>query len=317
MSTYRHSLPQVQDNVFLTDGGMETTLIFHDGMDLPHFASFVLLATEQGREQLRAYYRRYLALAVRHRVGFILDTPTWRANPDWGALLGYGPAELAAVNRAAVELMGALRREFETPATPCVISGMIGPRGDGYRAGHADAAAAEDYHAAQVATFAASEADMVAAYTLTTVEEAIGIARAARAHAIPCAISFTVEQDGQLVTGRALRDAIEAVDDATNGAPAYYMVNCAHPSHFAGTLDEAGAWRARILGVRANASTQSHAELDAAGTLDDGDPADIGRRYRALRQTRCQRCGCWAAAAAPIIAMSPRSAKRVCDRCQG
>ena len=285
MSTYRHKLPQVQNEIFLTDGGMETTLIFHDAVELPHFASFVLLATEQGKEQLRAYYRRYLALAARHRVGFILDTPTWRANPDWGALLDYGPAELAVANLAAVDLMAALRREFETPKTPCVISGMIGPCGDGYRAGRADAAAAADYHAVQIATFAASEADMVAAYTLTTVEEAIGIARAARAHAIPCAISFTVEQDGRLVTGPTLREAVEAADEATGGAPAYYMVNCAHPSHFAGTLDEAGAWRGRILGVRANASTQSHAELDAAETLDAGDPADFGRRCLALRQT--------------------------------
>jgi homocysteine S-methyltransferase len=285
MAQCRGGLPQLKGGTFLSDGGMETTLIFHDGVDLPHFASFVLLTSIEGQQRLRDYYLRYLRIAREHGTGFILDTATWRANPDWGEKLGYGPEALAAVNEDAVGLIAALRDEFETPEMPCVLSVAIGPRGDGYKAGLMDAAEAEAYHAAQIATAATTEADMVSAYTLTNVDEAIGIARAAKAHGMPCAISFTLETDGRLVTGRTLQDAVETVDAATGGSPAYFMVNCAHPTHFAGTFDGGGDWQSRILGVKANASTKSHAELDESETLDAGDPADLGRRYRALRKT--------------------------------
>lgn len=284
MAKYRDALPQISNGAFLCDGGMETTLIFHEGVELPCFASFVLLADSEGRRLLERYYIRYLDIARRYGAGFILDTPTWRANADWGARLGYGPEALAAINKDAVAFLAELRDRFETPATPCVVSTVIGPRGDGYKAGMMTAAEAEDYHAAQIASVVDTEADMISAYTLTNVDEAIGIARAAKAHAMPCSISFTVETDGRLVTGRTLRDAVETVDAATNGSVAYFMVNCAHPTHFYGSL-EGGAWRDRILGVRANASTKSHAELDQSETLDSGDPQDLGRRYRALRET--------------------------------
>jgi len=284
MPRYRNALPQLGDRIFLSDGGMETTLIFHEGQDLPHFASFVLTGTPEGRQRLADYYQRYLAIARRHGTGFILDTATWRANPDWGARLGYDQEALAAANREAVDLIAALRPDFETAATPCVLSGAIGPRGDGYKAGVMEADEAEDYHGEQIGVFAGTEADMVSAYTLTQADEAIGIVRAAKAHGIPCAISFTLETDGRLVTGRSLREAIETVDAATDGYTAYYMVNCAHPSHFDASFAAPGAWCDRILGVKANASTRSHAELDESETLDEGDPADLGRRYAGLRR---------------------------------
>ncbi|TIX75701.1 MAG: homocysteine methyltransferase, partial [Mesorhizobium sp.] len=201
MAKYRQNLPQLANRTFLSDGGMETTLIFHEGLDLPHFASFTLMATPEGRQKLKEYYVRYLTIARRSGTGFILDTPTWRANPDWGTLLGYGPEALRAVNEASIELLLDLRNEFETAETPCVISGAIGPRGDGYKAGKMDANEAEAYHAVQIESFARTEADMVSAYTLTNFKEAIGVARAAKVHAMPCMISFTVETDGKLVTG--------------------------------------------------------------------------------------------------------------------
>ncbi|CAN5411177.1 homocysteine S-methyltransferase family protein [soil metagenome] len=282
MAKYRHHLPQLDRGLFLSDGGMETTFIFHDGVDLPHFASFVLLADEEGRTRLTAYYERYLAIARALNVGFILDSATWRANPDWGAKLGYDTPGLEAIDADAITLLEALRAKWETGATPCVISGAIGPRGDGYKAGHMDADEAEAYHGAQIASFAASQADMVSAYTLTTINEALGIARAARDNAMPCAISFTVETDGKLASGPTLRDAIETVDDETDGYPAYYMINCAHPTHFEGALERGESWLSRVYGVKANASAKSHAELDESTTLDAGDPADLGRRYRAL-----------------------------------
>ena len=283
MAKYRQNLPQLANRTFLSDGGMETTLIFHEGLDLPHFASFTLMATPEGRQKLKEYYVRYLTIARRGGTGFILDTPTWRANPDWGTLLGYGPEALRAVNETSIELLLDLRKEFETAETPCVISGAIGPRGDGYKAGKMDANEAEAYHAAQIESFARTEADMVAAYTLTNFNEAIGVARAARAHAMPCMISFTVETDGKLVTGMALGEAIYRVDDATDCAPVYYMINCAHPTHFMQALKKGEKWLDRVYGVKANASAKSHAELDESTTLDAGDPDDLGRRYSGLR----------------------------------
>jgi homocysteine S-methyltransferase len=282
MAKYRANLPQVTGGTFLSDGGMETTFIFHEGMELPHFASFVLLAHNQGRQRLKNYYVRYLMLSRKYGVGLILDTRTWRANADWGTKLGYGPQALGLVTKDAVGLVAELRNQFETPSTPCVISVAIGPRGDGYKAGLMDIAQAEAYHTAQIASAEDSEADMVTAYTLTNVDEAIGIARAARAIGMPCAISFTLETDGRLVTGRTLRDAIETVDAATGGSVAYFMVNCAHPAHFAAIFDN-GDWCGRVLGVKASASTKSHAELDESETLDEGEPEDLGRRYSLLK----------------------------------
>ncbi|WP_426228657.1 homocysteine S-methyltransferase family protein [Pararhizobium sp. DWP3-4] len=282
MSKYRRDLPQLKGGTYLTDGGMETTLIFHEGADLPHFASFVLLADPAGRQQLKDYYVRYLDIAARAGAGFVLDTATWRTNPDWGDKLGYSAAALKAANEDAVELLSELRAEFERPGAPIVISGMVGPRGDGYKAGNMDADEAEAYHAAQIETFAGTDADMVSALTLTSIDEAVGVARAAKRMNMPCVISFTVETDGNLVTGRTLQEAIEAVDAATAAYPHYYMINCAHPSHFDTVVAGDGAWLKRIGGIRANASTMSHQQLDESETLDDGDPFDLGQRYRQL-----------------------------------
>ncbi|MBY5866950.1 homocysteine S-methyltransferase family protein [Rhizobium leguminosarum] len=282
MAKYRNGLPQLKGGTFITDGGMETTMIFQEGIDLPHFAAFILLASEEGRQRLRNYYRRYLDVARRHGTGFVLDTATWRANPDWGQKLGYTNEALKAVNEEAVDLLVGLRNAYERPEQPIVISGAIGPRGDGYKAGVMDAAEAEDYHAFQIGAFAGTEADMVSAFTLTNIDEAIGVARAAQALGIPSAISFTLETDGRLVTGRSLQEAIETTDAMTGGAPAYYMINCAHPTHFETALDPGSAWVKRISGIRANASTMSHEQLDNSETLDAGDPQDLGRRYRKL-----------------------------------
>lgn len=282
MGKYRNDLPQLKGGTFLTDGGMETTLIFHEGADLPHFASFVLLADPAGRKQLKDYYTRYLDIAAKSRTGFVLDTATWRTNPDWGEKIGYDAKALKDANADAVDLLSALRSDYERPGIPIVISGTIGPRGDGYKAGNMTASEAEAYHAAQIETFAGTDADMVTAFTLTSIDEAIGIARAAKRLNMPCVISFTVETDGNLVTGRTLQEAIEAVDGATGSYPHYYMINCAHPSHFDTVLLGNAAWLKRIGGIRANASTMSHQQLDESERLDDGDPADLGEWYRHL-----------------------------------
>jgi homocysteine S-methyltransferase len=276
-------LPQLAGGTFVTDGGMETTLIFHDGFELPCFASFVLLDDGRGIEGLRSYYMRYVALARDQGVGLVLDAPTWRASRDWGAQLGYSERALEDVNRRAVGLVEELRAEAAGDP-PIVVSGCVGPQSDAYRPGERMSAdEAEAYHSAQVATLADTTADLVSALTLTYAEEAVGIARAARAAGVPVAISFTVETDGRLPSGQALGDAIKQVDGQTDGAPAYFMINCAHPSHFAHVLEDGAPWVDRIRGLRANASALSHAELDEAEELDEGDPADLAARYSALR----------------------------------
>ncbi len=284
MARYRHHLPQLDGGIFLADGGLETSLVFHEGIDLPYFAAFPLLRTGEGRAALERYFRGYLPLASRRGLGFIIDTATWRASPDWAVRLGIGPDELDDLNKEAVTFAARLRDEFERGSSgPGVVNGVVGPRGDGYRIDHAmSAAEAAHYHARQIACFVAAGADMVSAITMNYAEEAIGIAMAARNAGMPVVISFTVETDGKLASGIGIGDAIAAVDAATEGYPVYFMINCAHPSHFESALPENAAWLGRIRGVRANASHRSHAELDEATELDDGDPADLGRRYRAL-----------------------------------
>lgn len=284
MRRYRSSLPQLTPHPFLTDGGIETTLIYHEGLELPEFAAFTLLETGEGREALRRYFLRYVEIARRHRMGIVLESATWRASIEWGRKLGYGAARLVEANRAAIALLEEIRAEWATPETPIIISGNVGPRGDGYVPGALmTAEAAERYHRPQIATFASTVADLVTAATLNYTAEAIGIVRAARAVGMPVAIAFTVETDGRLPTGQALADAIEETDAATDRYARYFLVNCAHPTHFAHVLCDGNPVWQRVRGLRANASRLSHAELNAATALDAGDPAEFGDSYAALR----------------------------------
>jgi len=283
---YRDHLPQLDGGLFTSDGGIETTLIFHEGLDLPLFAAFALLNDDEGTDALRRYFEPFAELAAASGTGFILESPTWRASPRWAAELGYSNEELDGLNRKAIALMESIRERYESPDTPIVISGCIGPQDDGYNPkGRLSAAEAEEYHSTQIATFADTAADMVNAMTMTYSDEAIGVARAAAKAGMPAAIHFTVETDGRLPSGEPLGDAIAAVVAATDDGPAYFGINCAHPTHFGDALESAGEWRERIRGLRANASTKSHAELDEATELDAGDPADLGARYAALRDS--------------------------------
>lgn len=285
MSRYRNALPQLAGTFFLTDGGIETTLIFHEGLTLPDFAAFHLFKTPAGEAALGKYFRTYAEIAKRYETGLILESATWRANADWGKKLGYSSEMLAHANRLAIRVLEDIRSECETKHTPVVISGCLGPRGDGYVPDRAmSAQEADDYHREQISTFAASAADMVCAITMNYVEEAIGIARAAQRAAMPVAISFTVETDGKLPTGQTLKAAVEQVDVATSGYPSYYMINCAHPTHFDKVLTEGESWSTRIHGIRANASRMSHAQLNEAPELDAGDAAEFGREYADLKR---------------------------------
>ena len=280
MQDARKTLPQQAGQMFITDGGIETHLIFNEGEDLPHFTAFQLLDSSRGRETLRQYYRHYVPIARASGQGFLFDTNTWRANKDWGALVGYDAERLDAVNAASIAFCTELAAEFHAAGVPTIISGAIGPRRDAWQFDAAmTIAEAEAYHRPQIDSFARAGADFVTAYTLTNTPEAIGIAQAARAAGIACVLSFTLETDGHLPGGKPLGRAIAEVDAAVESYPAYYMINCVHPIHFATTIRHGGNWVDRIGGLRVNASMKSHAELDESETLDIGNWQDLAQRY--------------------------------------
>ena len=265
---------------FVTDGGLETDLIHHHGFDLPEFASFPLLRDDRGRAALHTYYDGYAAIAAEHGVGLQLETPTWRANPDWGAAVGYDAAALAQANTEAVALVREVADRWSDRVGEIRAAGQVGPRGDGYRPGAAiDPDEAADYHRPQVEAFAAAGADLVSALTLTDVGEAVGVVRAARAAGIPVTISFTVETDGRLPTGISMAEAIRATDAAA--PPDAFMINCAHPDHVVRGLEPDGPW-GRVIGLRVNASELSHDDLDALTELDAGDPAALSTAHARL-----------------------------------
>jgi homocysteine S-methyltransferase len=276
-------LPQQRGQMFITDGGIETHMIFNLGEDLPHFTAFTLTDSDAGRQRLEDYYSHYIPIAQASGQGFLFDTNTWRANPDWGALIGYDGAMLDRVNRASVAFCKSMAKRFNQAGIPTVVSGAIGPRRDAWKF---DASMtieeAQHYHRPQIGSLAGGGADFITAYTLTNTPEAIGIANAAAEVGIPAVLSFTLETDGNLPGGKPLGRAITEVDAATDNYPAYYMINCVHPIHFASTIRHGGHWLDRIGGLRVNASMKSHAELDESETLDIGDWQDLSQRYARL-----------------------------------
>ncbi len=285
MPKYRTTLPQLENKIFLTDGGLETVFVFHHEINLPQFASFVLLEKDDTYQLLKKYYQDYLAIAHKHKVGFVLESPTWRASSKWGKLLDYTDNEIEIINQKAIQLMTELRNENENDDTKIVISACIGPHGDGYIVDEKlTAEQSEKYHATQIDIIAKTKADMITSMTLTYADEAIGILKAAQRAKIPAVIGFTVETDGKLPSGVTLKEAIETVDNATDGYASYYLINCAHPTHFQQTLIVGESWKSRIRAIRANASSKSHAELDECIELDDGNPIELGSQHVDLRK---------------------------------
>ncbi len=278
-------LPHQGERLFIADGGLETTFVFQKDVDLPLFAAFHLLNSQSGINSLKDYYKSYIGIARHNKFGLVLDTPTWRASKGWGKLLGYSADDIHSYNKTSIAILRELRNQYLSDDSPMIINGAVGPQDDGYNPSQTlSSDAAKQYHSHQIQTLAEFGADMITAVTMTYADEAIGIARAARAVGIPVAISFTVETDGKLPDGMSLRDAISVVDVATEATPVYYMINCAHPSHFEHVLDRDADWMDRIVGVRANASCKSHAELDEATELDDGNPVEFGQDYARLNR---------------------------------
>jgi homocysteine S-methyltransferase len=282
MPRYRHALPQLSNDLFLTDAGLETDLIFNHGIEIREFAAHTLLSSESGRAAMTRYFQAFLALAGDVDAGFVLHSATWKAHRHWAIALGATSAELKAANEESLRFIADLRQQFAENSKPIVLNAIIGPRGDAYKG---DAVIpvheAEDYFGEQIGWLVGTEADLVSGMTFNQASEAAGFVRAAHRAGMPAALSFTVETDGRLPSGQRLGDAIRDVDATSDRYCAYYMINCAHPDHFAPALEDAD-WARRIRGLRANASRKSHAELDAAAELDAGDPDELANQYRSL-----------------------------------
>lgn len=275
----------ISDNIILTDGGLETDFIFNRDINLPHFASFPLLEDPIHRLTLQSYYKDYLNLAMENKTGFILESPTWRSSQDWGYKLGYTKEDIQRVNEDAIRLLHQIRRDYSSAIENIYVSGCVGPRGDGYTIQNImDANDAKTYHSHQIEAFTKAKADMVCAMTISYINEALGITMAAKEKHIPVVISFTVELDGNLPSGETLQSAIDYIDEVTDMYPSYYMINCAHPSHFFDHLKTSDSWKSRIKGIRANASCKSHEELDASDELDTGDKTALGEWYLKLKK---------------------------------
>ncbi|WP_298563928.1 homocysteine S-methyltransferase family protein [uncultured Aliiroseovarius sp.] len=281
MTIHRNSLPQIQGGLFLDYAGMETDIIFNKGMELPGFASYPLLETEDGRRMLTEYMKAFIEVGASHNAGVILESPTWLANRDRAAALGYTPERLSVLNKQAIEMMSQVRAEAGD--LPTIICGILGPRDDAYApTEQMTASQAEAYHSEQVAALAQTDADIIGGYTVAYPAEAIGMVLAIKKFDIPAMISFTVETDGRLPTGEPLGAAITEVDAATDSYASYFMINCAHPEHFTDILSDE-PWMQRLRGVVANASRCSHAELDEAEELDDGDPEELGQQLAEIQ----------------------------------
>ena len=276
-------LPHETDDIFLTDGGTETWLMYKRGFELPHFSAFHLLHDEKAVRALRDYYAAFANIAVKLGTPFIFDSLTYRASRDWGALLGYSTEGLAEMNHKCIELYRECATEAGLAPENTVISGCIGPKGDAYQTNQdLTAESAEAYHSEQIDTFKVARADIVTALTLNTTDEAIGITMAAAKAGIPAVIAFTIEKDRKLRSGETLKQAIETVDAATSNAPAYYMINCSHPVDFGPALSSA-PWANRIRGLRANASSLDHGTLCQLGHLEEGNPDELASQYVDIR----------------------------------
>ena len=284
MTKYRDQLPQLSTGTFMTDGGLETDLIFNKGIVLPEFAAFDLLKSSDGKQTLKNYYRDFLVIAKKKCNGFVLEAPTYRANPDWIVKIGYSINDLQDIHNTAVKELEDLRIEFEDDNFKAPISVCIGPRGDGYVLTNImTTKEAEVYHSSQIKVISNTNADLVSALTINYNNEAIGIVNAAKKHHIPIVISYTVETDGNLPSGQSLKDAISSLDKVTNNYVSYFMINCAHPEHFKDVLNPNESWTKRIKGLRANASKKSHSELDESETIYIGNKEELANDYSNLR----------------------------------
>ena len=277
-------LPQQSGKLMTTAGGFETWMQYVDGFKLRHFCAFELLNDARGLGCLRDYHRKVVEAATANGFGVINEGLHYRSSRDWGELIGFSREALLEINVRGIEFYRDFAREYAGPDTPMLVGGVVGPRGDAYNIGRLpDAAEAEDYHSEQIRIFREAGADHVTAMTFSSVDEAIGVARAAKSVGIPVVISFLLARGGRLKGGETLEEAITRVDSATDDAPAYYMINCTHPTEFEPALTT-GKWISRLGGFMPNAVAMETLDLCKLGHLEDGDPVELGAQMGALAQ---------------------------------
>ena len=276
---------QRNGRIFLTEGGIETELMYRHGFELPEFAVFPLLDDPRAVAVMRDMYRSYLDVVARHGLAALIGGLDYRASPDWAGRLGYSASALADANLACIQFLRDAAAEYAQDVPEALVAGIVGPRGDAYQLNRTiTAAEAEDYHATQLETLGRAGVDLAWALTLNSVPEAVGVARAAARLGVPLAISLTLDGTARLKSGPTLAEAIEAIDAATDASPAFYSINCSHPLEFEPALTD-GAWLQRLRGLRPNASSMDKIALCKLGHLEEGDPpelagmmADLARR---------------------------------------
>jgi len=299
--------------IVLTDGGIETRLIYEFGLPLPDFASFLALFSDEGRVALTAIYRGYMQIALDHDLPMQVGTPTWRAHAEGLARQGFAGAEaIAQVNGEAVDFLMGLRRMLGAE-DKVFIAGVLGPRHDGYDPqGAPNAAEAEAYHAPQAQALAAAGVDLLYAPTFASAEELMGVARASAATGLPYALAPVIGPDGRLPDGMPLAQAIAAVDEGAWPQPLQYLIGCVHPTRFAEAA-ATSAWPRlpRVQGLKANASTLPPEELDKLDHLEEGKPEAFAELMAGLHARGFRVLGgCCGTSDAHIRALAGRLAPR-------
>lgn len=268
--------PQKEGRIYLSEGGVETEILYKYGFELPQFAVFPLLNNPEALSKLKGMYRNYLDVVAKHGMNALIGGLDYRASPDWGDLLGYSPEGLSEANHKSIAFLKEVANEYVSDIPEILIQGCIGPRGDAYdRSQSITADEAEDYHSIQLTTLKEANVDLALAITFNNIPESIGVARAAEKVGVPIAISLSLDSTSKLNTGPSLKEAITTIDTETDQAPEFYSINCSHPIEYEPAI-ESGNWIKRVRGVRPNASKMEKIALCKIGHLEEGDPVELG-----------------------------------------
>ena len=277
--------PRLENKIYLTEGGTETEILYKWGYELPEFAMFPLLDNAEADQCIRGIYRRYFDVAEAFETGLVILGHDYRASPDWARKLGYSLDGLAEMQHRTIDFLADMRSEYKGRVSDVYISGCIGPRGDAYGTGaEISESEAEDYHSVQLSTLRETDADMAIAATFNNIPEAIGVVRAAKNIGVPLGVSLTLTTESRLRSGPTLKQAVETIDEQTDGAAAWFGTNCSHPLEFEPAISETGVWTERLRYIRPNASRMEKIALCKLGHLEDGNPIELGQQMGDVAQ---------------------------------
>lgn len=277
--------PMGSGEIFLTEGGSETEIMYRHGFELPEFAMFPLLDNPKAVSAMHGIFSKQLDVAAEFGLSFLLSGLDYRASPDWGAKLGYSPTALAEANTAAIDFLRDVAKGYEGQVPRLLFGGILGPRGDAYGLNREITAdVAEEYHAVQLETLKLAGVDFACAMTFNNIPESVGAARAAAKIGVPLSVSLTLDSTHRLKSGPSLADAITEIDAQTgNDAPDFYLLNCSHPLEYEPAL-ETEDWINRLRGVRPNASKMEKIALCKLGHIEEGNPVELGSQLRSLSE---------------------------------